>query len=109
MRKLLLGAAAALAALAVPAASPAEASHRDGWSSGADVRAVVHFAGHRDRWDRRHWRGRHWRWRDDWRWHHPRPWGWRSHPGISFGFGWGWGRPACRSWWWDGWAWRCRW
>jgi hypothetical protein len=98
MRKLLI-AAATLAALAIPASAPAEASHRDGWG----VSATVHFGSH-DRWrDDRRWRG-HSRWRggwrdDDWRW---RGRGWRGHPGRHLGW-----RNSCRRWWFDGWGWRC--
>jgi hypothetical protein len=103
MGKLWLGAAAALAALAIPAGSPAEANHRDGWGVRANVVFVSHDRGWRD--GRRHWRGDRWRWRDDWRWRDHRRWrghrGWRGHP-------WGW-RQTCRRWWWDGWGWRCRW
>ena len=88
MRKLLI-AAGALAALAIPASAPAEASHRDG----RGVSATVHFGSH-DRWrgDRR-WRGQS-RWRDDRRW--------RGHRGRHLGW-----RNSCRRWWFDGWGWRC--
>jgi hypothetical protein len=96
MRKLLI-AAAALAALAIPASAPAEASHRDGWG----VSATVHFGSH-DRWRGDRWRG-HSRWRggwdDDWRWRDRR---WRGHRGRHFGW-----RNSCRRWWFDGWGWRC--
>jgi hypothetical protein len=83
--------AAVLAALAVPAAAPADASHRDRWEQRDGSR---HWRGDR-RWDRRDWRGdRRWRGHRGWRGH-----GWRAPPR----------RYACRSVWWDGWTWRCRW
>ena len=52
MRKLLI-AAAALAALAIPASAPAEASHRDGWNVGVGI----HLSSG-DRWRGDRWRGR---------------------------------------------------
>jgi hypothetical protein len=89
MRKLLVAAAASLAALALPAA-PAQANHRDGVRVGLFVGSGPDWG-----WNRPRWRGRHWR--GDWRWHAP-PRRWRGH---------GWAR-SCRGWWWDGWTWRCR-
>ena len=123
MRRLLLGAAAALAAIATSAA-PAEARPR----LHAETAATFHSAGqqwrdgrpHQWRGDRMRWRGHDMRWRDDhrrwrggnrhWRGHSGR---WVRHdPGFFWGFGFG-PRPRmhrpCRALWWDGWAWRCRW
>ncbi len=107
MRKLLLGATAALAAFAVPAA-PAEARH-----AGVETAVTIHFANH-DRWRgdrmrwREHgvWRGDRWRGHDPWRWRRHPGWRWRSHPGFGWGATW---RNPCRSLWWDGWGWRCGW
>ena len=114
MVKLLLGAAAALAAFAVPAA-PAGAQHPR-----IETAVNLHLARQGDwRGDHRRWRGDRWsdhrrwrgdrrghdwrdrRWRDD-RWHRPPPRHWRGHPGLVW-------RNPCRSFWWDGWSWRCRW
>ena len=114
MVKLLLGAAAVLAASAVPAA-PAGAQHprietavnlhvtHDGhWRHGDWRGDDMRWRG--DRWrDHRRWRGdpRGRRWRDD-RWHWPSPRHWRGPPPLVW-------RNPCRSYWWDGWSWRCRW
>jgi hypothetical protein len=113
MRKLLLGAAAALAAFAVPTASPVEAQSSVRVS---DMGATVHLANHRD-WRDDRWRGdRRWR-NDDRRWRHDdrrwrdRRWrhhGWRWRAPPPHHWGWSWSRP-CRGYWWDGWSWRCRW
>ena len=103
MRKLLI-AAAALAALAIPASAPAEASHRDGWNVGVGIHLS---SGDRWRGDRR-WRDSRWRdWRDDdWRWRGHSRWRddrrWRGNRGRHLGW-----RNSCRRWWFDGWGWRC--
>jgi hypothetical protein len=99
MRKLLLAAAASLAAIALPAA-PASADHRDGVRVGVHVGVGSHWGALGPRWGHPRWRGH---WRDDWRRHRfgppPRRWH-RRH--------FGWSRP-CHRWWWDGFTWRCRW
>ena len=121
MRKLLLGAAAALAAILTPTA-PAEARPRPhGQTAVTFHSAGQQWRGGAPRWrgdtirwrgDAMRWRGHDMRWRGDhrrWRGHSGR---FRTHPGFVWGFGFG-PRPRlhrpCRALWWDGWAWRCRW
>ena len=120
MRKLLLGAMAALAAWSLPA-GPADGQMRGSTATfhGADR---GQWRGDRMRWQgQRHWHGdRRWRggnqwrgdrrWRGDaWGWRGDRRWRGRSHwrdPRFGWGVAW---RNPCRGYWWDGWAWRCRW
>ena len=94
MRKLLIAAAASLAAIAIPAA-PAQADHRDGARVRVFVGSGPAWGWHRPGW-RSHGRDR-WRWRS---WHRP--------PRGRWWRGSGWSR-SCHRWWWDGWTWRCRW
>ena len=133
MRKLLLGAAAALAAFSVPA-GPADGQMR---ASAVTVHVAAdrgEWRGDRMRWqgdrgwqNQRRWQGerswrrgddwawrgdRRWRDRDDWAWRDDRRWRgrnhwrWRSDPWLGWGVA---RRNPCRGYWWDGWAWRCRW
>jgi hypothetical protein len=104
MRKLLIAAAASLAAFALPAA-PAEAGHRGGGRVVVHVGAGSQWGGHLGgQWRQPRWGG-HWRAGPRWRGHWRPAARWRGH----------WRRPArvwarpCASMWWDGWAWRCRW
>jgi hypothetical protein len=101
MGKLLLAAAASLAALALPAA-PAEAQRHGGWSRHWD--GGRHMGWRHMGWHQMGWRDG-WRWRDR-RWHRPA----RVRVHVWAAPAWGWARSApCRRLWWDGWGWRCSW